>query len=286
MIKFSHSVFALPFALMAAFLAARAAGGHPSWIQLTLVIVCMVAARSVAMTFNRISDASIDARNVRTAKRAIPAGVISPGQAWGFLIIAGGAFVLACGGFLWIEDNPWPLRLSLPVLGFLCFYSYTKRWTRWSHFVLGVAIGLSPGAAWLAIHPASLGIPALLLMAAVSTWIAGFDIIYACQDAEFDREAGLKSLPALLGIPRALWLSRLTHVVTTGLLVGLGLSAELGVLYGIGVGFVALLLVIEHALVHAGDLSRVNVAFFTVNGVISLVLAGLAVADCLRLGPG
>lgn len=290
MVKFSHSVFALPFALLATFLAARAAfragdSAHvyPSLWQVLLIAGCMVSARSTAMTFNRIVDAVVDARNPRTAARAIPAGIISRAQAMVFLGTAAIAFVLCCAGFWWIEGNPYPLMLSLPVLAYLCLYSYTKRFTRWSHFVLGSAIALSPPAAWLAIHPPSLGWPALILLGCVTLWIGGFDIIYACQDIAHDRAEGLFSLPARIGVGPALWIARLAHAATVVLLVALIPAAGLSWLYGIGVAAVALLLLIENAMVHPGDLSRVNVAFFTVNGIVSLLLGALGIADCLLL---
>lgn len=291
MVKFSHSVFALPFALMATFLAARQGwlagdlpGRWPTAGQLGLILLCMVAARSAAMTFNRLVDAAIDAGNPRTAGRAIPAGTISVKQAWGFMLAAVAAFVLGCAGFWWFYHNIVPLALSLPVLAFLCFYSYAKRFTRWSHVVLGVALALSPMGAWLAIHPASVGRVVVLLMAVVTTWVAGFDIIYACQDIAYDQKAGLHSLPSRLGPGRALWLARVMHLLTVILLIALGQVAGLGWLYGIGVGLVTVLLFVEHWLMRGDDFSRVNVAFFTVNGLISLVLGGLAIADCLLGG--
>lgn len=288
MIKFSHSVFALPFALMATFLAARAAytAGDaarpwPSLAQFVLIVGCMVTARSAAMTFNRIVDAAIDARNPRTAGRALPAGTISRRQAYGFLFASSGLFVVCCGGFYLLDGNLWPLLLSMPVLCYLCFYSYTKRFTRWSHFVLGSAIAFSPVGAWLAIHPASVGWPAILLMGTVTLWIGGFDIIYACQDIAFDRSAGLFSLPARIGPARALWIARAAHAGTVALLLTLAPLAGLGGLYLAGVGIVAVLLLVENLLVRADDFSRVNVAFFTINGVISVLLAVLTIADVL-----
>ena len=282
MVKFSHSVFALPFALMATFLAARGtAARYPTPGQLGLIVACMVTARSVAMTFNRLVDAGLDARNPRTADRAISAGRISRGWALLFLAAAAAGFVASCAGFWWSDGNVIPLLLALPVLAYLCLYSYTKRFTRWSHFVLGSAIAFSPVAAWVAIDPASIGWPAVVLMGAVTLWIAGFDIIYACQDIDFDRREGLSSLPAGLGVGRALRLARLAHVGTVILLVLLMPLANLGWLYGLGVGAVALLLLVENALVRADDLSRVNVAFFTVNGIISVLLGVLTIADCL-----
>lgn len=290
MIKFSHSVFALPFALMATFLAAREAyrAGDlgqpwPTVEQLVLIVGCMVAARSTAMTFNRIVDARIDARNPRTATRPLPAGTISRRQAMTFLGAGSALFVVFCGGFHLFYDNPIPMLLSLPVLGYLCFYSYTKRFTRWSHFVLGSAIAFSPVAAWLAIHPASAGWPAVVMMAAVTCWIAGFDIIYACQDIDTDRAQGLHSLPSRLGPGPALWLARAAHVLTVVLLVALMPMAGLGWIYGLGVAIVAVLLVVENAIVRPDDFSRVNMAFFTVNGVISVALGILAITDVLVL---
>ncbi len=286
-IKFSHSIFALPFAVMAVFMAGRniPGRGYPSIGQLGLVVICMVAARSVAMTFNRIVDAGIDARNPRTAGRAIPAGLIGRNAAMVFLVLAIGVFGVGCLGFRAYYGNSWPLWLGGPVLLMLCGYSYAKRFTRWSHFYLGTAIALSPPAAWVAIHPDSLGWPALVLMAAVACWIAGFDIIYACQDIDVDRRDGLFSLPSRSGPRAALAVARACHVVTVVLLLVLGAVAGLGWVYLSGVVLVAVLLVVENSLVHPGDYSRVNVAFFTVNGLVSLGLGILAVADILLAMP-
>jgi len=277
MIKFSHSVFALPFAVLATFLAARPR--LPSWSQFGLIVVCMVAARSAAMTFNRMADAAYDARNPRTADRPIPTGRISIGAAAWFFAAACALFVLGCAGFWWLHGNPWPLRLSLPVLAALAVYSYTKRFTAWSHLILGVLIAFAPVAAWVAISPATLGLPAGLLLAGVMFWIAGFDLIYACQDVEFDRQAGLHSVPARLGVATALWMARGCHLLTVAALLGVGPTAGLGTLYYVGVACVAVLLTIENALVAPDDLSRVNLAFFTVNGVVGLVLGVLGVLD-------
>jgi len=292
MIKFSHSVFALPFALMATFLASRSAYAagradciYPSAGQLILIVLCMVSARSAAMTFNRLIDAGLDARNPRTAGRAIPAGTVSKTQAVLFLLASSGAFVLCCAGFYWLRSNPYPLILSLPVLAYLCFYSYTKRFTRWSHFILGSAIAFSPVAAWLAIDPGSIGWPAVVLMSAVTLWIGGFDIIYSCQDIEIDRREKIFSLPSRTGAGGALWIARSAHALTVVLLISLIPLGHLGWLYGIGVAVVAILLSIENALVRANDFSRVNLAFFTVNGIISIFLGVLAITDCL-LGLG
>jgi 4-hydroxybenzoate polyprenyltransferase len=281
MIKFSHSVFALPFALLATFFAARPA--WPTAAQLGLILLCMVAARSAAMTFNRIIDERIDAANPRTATRPLPRGLIARSAAWGFFAAACGLFLLGCAGFWWVDRNPWPLRLGLPVLAVLCLYSYTKRFTRWSHVALGVAIGLSPVCAWIAISPATLGAPAWLLALAVTFWIAGFDLIYACQDVDIDRSQGLHSVPARMGVPVALWLARGFHLVTVLALLGVGLAASLGFLYYAGVGCVAVLLIVENALVSPNDLSRVNLAFFTVNGIVGLMLGLLGVLDVLLL---
>lgn len=277
MIKFGHSVFALPYAVLALFLASRP--GLPQISHVVLIVLCMVAARSAAMTFNRIADAALDARNPRTARRAIPAGAISMRAAWGFFLGNAALFVLGCAGFWLVHGNPWPILLALPVLGLLCGYSYTKRFTRWSHVVLGAAIALSPVATWIAISPQTLGAAAWLLMVAVTFWIAGFDLIYACQDVEFDRQAGLRSVPAMMGVAAALWMARGFHVVTIAALLAVGQVAGLGWLYLAGVAIVALLLAVENAIVRPNDLSRVNVAFFTLNGVVSLVLGGLGVAD-------
>jgi len=283
MVRFSHSLFALPFAVLATFLAARPR--LPTAGQLGLILLCMVAARSAAMTFNRIADARLDAANPRTAGRPLPTGRITPRAARVFLVVSCALFVVGCAGFWLAYANRWPLILSLPVLGVLCVYSYTKRWTRWSHLLLGAAIALSPVAAWIAISPATLGLSAVLLMIAVTFWIGGFDIIYACQDVDFDRRAGLYSLPASFGIARALWIARAFHAATAAALLGAGRSAGLGALYFVGVGCVAALLVIENALVRPSDLRRVNLAFFTVNGVVGLVLGGLGVLDvCLHIG--
>jgi 4-hydroxybenzoate polyprenyltransferase len=281
MVKFSHSIFALPFAVIAMMLAARGLpGGVPSWEQVALIIACMVAARSFAMTFNRVADAAIDARNPRTAGRPLPAGRITPAQAWAVLVLAAGLFVLLCAGFL-AYGNRWPLILSAPVLAVLAAYSYTKRFTAYSHFVLGGAIGFAPLAAWTAINPATLGLPVVVLSAAVMLWIAGFDLIYACQDIEIDRREGLFSMPSKLGAAAALTVSRICHAATVALLVVLGRLEHLGPIYYAGVAAVAALLIVEQSLVRPDDLSRVNVAFFTINGAVSVVFAAAAIVDVL-----
>ena len=281
MVKLSHSVFALPFALMAAFMAGRHIEGHgrPYWGQLGLVLICMVAARSVAMTFNRIVDMSLDARNPRTAMRPLPAGTLSLTAAWIMLAVSTVTFGIGCLGFYVYYENTWPILLSGPVLLYLCGYSYTKRFTKWAHYYLGTAIALSPVAAWLAVHPESIGLPAVLLMMAVSCWIGGFDIIYSCQDIEVDRRDGLHSLPAKWGPAAALRVARISHVGVVACLIALGHYAGMGVPYGVGVAIVVALLIVENAIVKPDDFSRVNFAFFTVNGMVSVALGAAAVVD-------
>lgn len=278
MIKLGHSVFALPFALFAAFLAA---GGVPRWEHALLIVICMVGARSAAMTFNRIADEKIDAANPRTATRPLPAGLISRRAAWGFFLGSLALFLAGCVGFWWLDGNAWPIVLALPVLIVLCGYSYAKRFTRWSHVVLGIAIAFSPVAAWIAIAPTTLGATAWLLMLAVTFWIAGFDIIYACQDFEFDRENALHSVPSKFGIAGALNIARAFHVITIAALIAISLSGNLGLLYYLGVAVVVFLLIYEHSLVSPTDLSKVNLAFFTVNGVVSVAYGLLGIADVL-----
>ena len=287
MIKFSHSVFALPFALMAAFLAGRHIEPlrRPYAGQLLLIVVCMVAARSAAMTFNRIVDAAIDARNPRTASRPLPAGKLSLAAAHAFLVLAVLTFGMGCLGFYGFYGNVWPMVFAGPVLVYLCGYSFTKRFTRWSHLALGSAIALSPIAAWVAVHPPSLGWPAVILMGAVTLWIAGFDIIYSCQDIDIDRREGLHSLPARLGPTHALLIARLFHAVTIALLLTLAVVAKLGWLYLTGVAVAALLLAIENSLVKPHDFSKVNLAFFTINGLVSLLLCALTLTDILTQRP-
>jgi 4-hydroxybenzoate polyprenyltransferase len=290
MIKFSHTVFALPFAVMAAFLAVRApqGPGRPGWGQLALIVAAMVFARSTAMAFNRLADEPFDAANPRTAGRHLPRGLLSRASVILFTIACAVGFFAVCAMFQVFFDNPWPAYLSAPVLAFLCLYSYTKRFTALSHFWLGASLMAAPAAAYIALRgrpgDAGLAAEAFLLGAAVLFWTAGFDIIYACQDTDFDRSAGLKSVPAALGNRGALWLARLCHVAAIGFLVAVGRSAGLGLLYGCGVVGAGVLLAYEHSLVGdwrllKPDLSRVNTAFFTVNGCVSLGLATLAVLD-------
>ena len=265
MIKFEHSVFALPFALVGALLAARAGGGLPSWRQILWIIVAMVGARSAAMTMNRIADIEFDRRNPRTAGRALPAGHLSRGFAWAFTFAASAVLVLAA----W-QLNRLALELSPVALALLFFYSYTKRFTAWSHFVLGFCLGISPAAAWIAIR-GSLDARILILSAAVTLWVGGFDVLYACQDVEFDRAAGLHSIPKKFGIARALSIARAMHAAMVALLAWLAWSFHLAWPAWAGIAVVAALLAYEHSLVKPGDLSKMNAAFFTVNGYISLL---------------
>jgi 4-hydroxybenzoate polyprenyltransferase len=265
MIKFEHSVFALPFALVGALLAARAGGALPTVRQLLWIVVAMVGARSAAMTLNRLADIEYDRRNPRTANRALPAGELSIGFAWMFTAVSSAVLVLAA----W-QLNPLALKLSPVALAILFFYSYTKRFTAWSHFVLGFCLGISPAAAWIAIR-GSLDWRMLILCAAVTLWVGGFDVLYACQDVEFDKAAGLFSIPRKLGISRALEIARGMHVVMVILLAWLAWSFHLAWPAWVGIGVVAALLAYEHSLLKPNDLSKMNAAFFTVNGYISLL---------------
>src|ERR1700723_3256881 len=265
MIKFEHSVFALPFALVGALLAARAGGGLPTWRQLLWIIVAMVGARSAAMTMNRIADLRFDARNPRTANRALPKGELSVAFAWIFTLIASALLVIAA----W-QLNPLALKLSPLALAILFAYSYTKRFTSLSHMVLGFCLGISPAAAWIAIR-GSLDWRMLILCAAVTLWVGGFDVLYACQDVEFDKAEGLHSIPKKFGIAVALRIARAMHVLMVALLVWLALSFHLAWPAWAGIGVVAALLAYEHSLVTPNDLSKMNAAFFAVNGYISLL---------------
>lgn len=313
MIRFSHTLFALPFALLAALMAwhERAMdrlreGSYAEiialresffalaiyvlreirWQELLGILICMIGARSAAMAFNRLIDHRIDAANPRTATRHIPAGVLSWTSVLWFTLLSSVIFV--AGTLLFLPENPLPIVLALPVLAFLCGYSYAKRFTSLAHYWLGLALGLAPICAWIALrgneilkNPADLT-PALLLGAAVWTWVAGFDIIYACQDAEFDRNAGLFSVPARLGVRNALRVAAASHFVCVLLLAALpwSLFSGLGTIYLAAVGIVAPLLIYEHAIVRPDDLTRVNIAFFNVNILISM---GLLIAGTIDL---
>ena len=272
MIKWEHSVFALPFALCGAMLAA---GGWPSGRQVFWIVIAMVTARSAAMAFNRLADVSIDAANPRTQTRALPAGQLSSNFVALFVLAAAGAFILAA----W-QLNRLAFFLSPVALAVVLIYSYTKRFTRWSHLVLGLALGIAPAAAWIAVR-GSLDPRILLLTAAVTFWVAGFDVLYSCQDCEFDSQAGLHSVPRYFGIAGALWVARLFHLFMMALLFGLLISFGLGKLAFAGVVIVAVLLAYEHSLVAADDLSKLNAAFFTMNGVISIVFFAFVAGDLL-----
>jgi 4-hydroxybenzoate polyprenyltransferase len=262
MIKWEHSIFALPFALAGAMLAAA---GWPDWRKVFWIIVCMVTARSAAMAFNRWADAQLDAANPRTAARAIPAGVLSRRFVAGFTIVMSLAFLLAAA-----QLNRETLLLSPIVLTVLLLYSYTKRFTRWSHLVLGLALGIAPSAAWIAIR-GTLDPRIIVLTAAVLFWVGGFDVLYACQDMAHDREAGLNSVPRTWGIRASFWIARAMHVAMLGLLFWLLKLFALNAIAWVGVATVAALLLYEHLIISPTDLRRLNAAFFTLNGIISMV---------------
>ena len=272
MIKWEHSIFVLPFALCGAVLAAN---GLPSGHALAWIIVAMVTARSAAMAFNRLADASIDAANPRTQTRALPTGALSSAFVATFVVVSCALFVIAAS-----QLNRLSFVLSPVALAILLLYSYTKRFTRWSHLVLGFAMGIAPSAAWIAVR-GSLDPRILLLTAAVTFWGGGFDVLYACQDYEFDRQSGLHSIPRYCGIGKSLWIARAFHVVMLLLLICLIGVFGLGKLAILGVAAVALLLAYEHSLVSAHDLSKLNAAFFTMNGVISVVFFLFLGADRL-----
>jgi 4-hydroxybenzoate polyprenyltransferase len=272
MIKWEHSIFALPFALCAAMLAA---GGMPTAAKLGWIVLCMISARSAAMAFNRIADAQIDAANPRTAMRAIPAGALSQKFATVFVVVACLLFVFGAA-----KLNRVTLLLSPVALAVVLFYSYTKRFTRWSHLVLGFALGIAPAAAWIAVR-GSLDPRILLLTAAVTFWVGGFDVLYACQDIEFDRANALNSIPQAMGVPKALIVARALHVIMLALLMALVVVFGLGKLAIIGVIVVAALLAYEHSLVASDDLTKLNAAFFTMNGVIAVVFFVFVAADLL-----
>jgi 4-hydroxybenzoate polyprenyltransferase len=272
MIKWQHSVFVLPFALCGAMLAAN---GMPDGRVLAWIIVAMVSARSAAMAFNRLADASIDAANPRTQTRALPAGTLTHGFVTVFVIVSCSVFLFAAS-----ELNRLSLVLAPVALGIVLLYSFTKRFTRWSHLVLGFAMGVAPAAAWIAVR-GSLDPRILLLTGAVTFWGAGFDVLYACQDYDFDRRSGLHSIPRHFGVARALWIARGFHLAMLLLLISMIVVFGLGKLAIAGVVTVALLLLYEHSLVAADDLSKLNAAFFTMNGVISVLFFLFVAGDLL-----
>ena len=270
MIKWEHSIFALPFALTAVLLAAN---GLPALKTIFWILVAMVAARSAAMAFNRWADADLDAANPRTKTRAIPAGLLSRNFVFGFTLLTVAIFVLASA-----ELNRLTLYLSPLVLVVLLGYSYMKRVTRWSHLVLGLALGIAPSAAWIAVR-GSLDARIVVLTAAVTLWVGGFDVLYACQDFDHDRTAGLHSLPQAVGIPSAFWAARAMHLAMLALLVWFGILFNFGVVGWLGVAAVALLLAYEHSLVSPRNLTRLNAAFFTMNGVNATVFFAFVAGD-------
>jgi len=278
MIKFSHTLFALPFALLGAALASWSPQGWGGrWRDWLGVLLCMAAARSAAMAFNRLVDREFDAANPRTAMRHLPSGKLSVGSVVGFTLLASLIFV---GSTLLFLPNHLPLILAAPVLAWLLGYSYAKRFTPWAHYWLGLALALAPVAAWIAFR-GDLAWSPVILGGAVFFWVGGFDVIYACQDVDFDRKQNLRSIPGWLGVRGALRLASLSHAMTVVALLGLGCVYPMGRIYFVGVGVVAALLIYEHALVKPDDLSRVNLAFFQVNTAISLGLLAVGVVDLL-----
>lgn len=286
-IKLAHSVFALPFAVLGAFLARPI---DSSWVrfagQLALVVVCMVAARTWAMLVNRLADRDIDAANPRTARRAVASGRLGVRDARLFTLGAAAVFITACAGFWFAFGNAWPLVLGMPVLGWIALYSYTKRFTWLCHLFLGGALAASPLAAAIAIEPSAVmhgQAPALFALAGmVVLWVAGFDVIYALQDVAFDRQRGLFSIPSRLGVGRAIWISRGLHAGAFVLLVlAWRMDPRLGWLFGAAVATVAALLVIEHVILARRGEAGLDMAFFTVNGVVSCVVGAAGVADLL-----
>ncbi len=273
LIRFSHTIFALPFALLSAVLAWRTVEFR--WRDLVGILLCMVSARSASMAFNRVADRHIDAHNPRTAARHLPAGLLNLRVVVMFIAACGVGFVASTLLFL---PNRLPLLLSLPVLAFLFGYSYAKRFTALAHYWLGAALMLSPIAAWIAVT-GGVAWPPVLLGLAVFFWVGGFDIIYACQDVDFDRSRRLSSVPARFGVARALRIAAVSHLLTVACLLGLWWSAQLGPLFLASVIAVGLLLAYEHWLVRPDDLTRINVAFFNVNALISLGLFVVGVAD-------
>jgi len=272
MIKWEHSVFALPFALTGAVLAA---GGWPPVRVLGWIVVCMVAARSAAMAFNRLADAKLDAANPRTAMRALPAGTLTSGFVGGFVLVSVVVFVAGAAML-----NPLTLKLAPVALAVVLAYSYMKRVTRWSHLVLGLALGIAPSAAWIAVR-GTLDVRIIVLTAAVLLWVGGFDVLYACQDFEHDRKVGLNSVPQAFGVTAAFWIARAMHVGMLALLCWLVVLFGLGKVAIVGVVLVALLLLYEHLIISPRDMRRMNAAFFTLNGVISVVFFGFVAVDVL-----
>lgn len=282
-IKLSHTVFALPFALLATFLAAGSAGRMPQGIEFALILLCMFSARTFAMAVNRLSDATIDAQNQRTEQRAIPSGRVHRGTMLSVVLGSALLFIGCCSVFMFAKGNALPVMLSLPVLVVLAGYSFTKRFTWLCHAFLGFALSISPIAAAIAIEPRYLAEPIVWLLALmVLTWVAGFDVLYALQDIEVDRELGLHSIPSRLGVNNALMVSRAFHIVSIAALLYVATySLQLGLLFMIGAGLTCALLIFEHALVLGGSTKQLNMAFFTVNGIISVLLGIAGIIDII-----
>jgi 4-hydroxybenzoate polyprenyltransferase len=274
MIKFEHTIFALPFAYMGAVLGSLEVRGHPpSWAEIGWITLAMVGARSAAMALNRLIDRRIDAKNPRTKNRAIPAGLISVPFVWGFVVISFVLLFLAAA-----QLNRLAVELLPVAVFFLVFYSYTKRFTWTCHFFLGIATALGPLGGWVATTGQIDGL-ALILFATVALWIGGFDVIYACQDFEFDKKERIYSIPSRFGIKRALMISSLMHVGTAVGLIALLLLSHLGVWFGIGVAIALVILIYEHSIISADDLSRLNMAFFTMNGILSVIVFAFTMLD-------
>ena len=288
LIKFTHSIFALPFALFATVIGIKhiwsTAPAHQWLGRLGLIVVAMIIARTVAMTVNRLADRALDAANPRTAQRPSVTGSVSPFFMRAIIILGTLGFALVASAFWWLYANPWPTLLALPVLGWLALYSYTKRATWLCHYVLGISLALAPLAAWIALVPPYgplWDLRVLLLAGAVVFWVAGFDILYALQDEDFDRQHHLHSIPARFGRTRALWISRLSHIVTIGFLIALGWWGGLHGIYWLGCALAVVLLGFEQSLVSPRDISKVNVAFMTVNGWLGMLYCALGILAAL-----
>lgn len=274
MIKFEHTIFALPFAYLGAILGSlEVREVFPAWKEIGWITLAMVGARSAAMSLNRLIDRQIDAKNPRTRNRAIPAGLVSTTFVWGFVFVS---FALLF--FSAYQLNMLAVYLLPVAVFFLWIYSYTKRFTWTCHFFLGIATALGPLGGWVATT-AQIDVLSLILFATVALWIGGFDVIYACQDVEFDRKESLYSIPARFGVKKALLISSLMHVGTAAGLIALLLLLNLGLWFGIGVAIALIILVYEHAIVSENDLSRLNTAFFTMNGVLSMIIFTFTLLD-------
>jgi 4-hydroxybenzoate polyprenyltransferase len=274
-IKIAHTVFAMPFALMSALVASD---GSPGWGKITLIALCMVFARTAAMTANRLLDAKLDAKNPRTASRAIPSGKLAPREMLGVLAASCLLFIITTAGFL-PYANPLPLIFAVPVLGIVLAYPLLKRFTRLCHYYLGMCLAMAPVCAWGAMT-GNLRLAPLLLAGAVLLWTGGFDILYACLDYESDVQNGVFSIPSKLGIAKALWAARITHLAAASLLFATMVYVpRFGTIYFSGACLASLLLIIEHTLVNPGNLSNMNTAFFTLNGILSATLCALGILD-------